>query len=246
MDKPFGEKDETRSHEDSHPDDSPPEKGPDDRTVGNGEEAHENGPGGVIDGCSQYIGRYSGVHGGEDVKPEEEGKECQQVIEGVKHEGHGQSPAAIDPTDKEKDDQTDDVQAALEIAEKLEHSALGGEGLIGGEVELVIQDGDDHVGCQGEHDQDFYQGGFLDQGYDLLDFIQGGGAGFHGFGFRLRIGEQQGREANSHPLNRVGGEDADDQIGQHQVVQIDPFCQHRRSEAADDAAQYATRGNERK
>ena len=64
----------------------------------------------------------------------------------MKHKGNRQTQAAIYPSDKQKNNQTNDIQYTPEVPKKFEHSTFSGKCLIDGEVELIIQDGDNHVG----------------------------------------------------------------------------------------------------
>ena len=82
----------------------------------------------------------------------------------MKHKNNRQTPASIYPTHKQKNNQADNIHAASEIPEKVEHPTLSGKSLINGISELVIQDRNDNIGQQRNQDEDFYKGGFLHEG----------------------------------------------------------------------------------
>ena len=73
----------------------------------------------------------------------------------MEHKDNRQAPATIYPSNKQKDNQVNSILYPPEVAKKCEHSPFSGKCLVDGEVELIIQDGDDHVWHEGYHNEDF-------------------------------------------------------------------------------------------
>ena len=105
----FRDDNNSRSKQRADPYHSTPQEGPDQRPVFGGKKAHQNSPSRVVDGGPQDPGGQLCVHGREVIKPKQKGEEGDDVIEGMKHEGNGQTPSAIDPSHKEEDDEADDI-----------------------------------------------------------------------------------------------------------------------------------------
>ena len=89
--KPLRNHDNAGPDQYAHTDHRPPQKRSDHGPVGYREKAHENGPGRIVHGGSQDIGGNSGIHGGKNIKAQQKGQKRKHIVNGMKHEHHGQT-----------------------------------------------------------------------------------------------------------------------------------------------------------
>jgi len=161
----------------------------------------------------------------------------------VEHQGHGQPEAVIELSHEEQDHQTDDVEHTPEIAEKFDKARLGGKLFIDGEVELVVHDGDHHVGHEGKHHQEFHQHRGLHQGQHRLELLDHGGP--LPFSALFCLLEQQGGIPLSHGLYGPGTGQGSSHVHQKQVVQLQPSGHQGGCETAQDLTDYPAGGDQR-
>ena len=220
------------------------QKRPDHGSIGFREQAGHHRDGRDVNRGADDVGGHASIHGRQGIEPEEEGKEHQHVVEGVEHQCHGQPEAVVELAHEEQDHQADDVEHAPEIAEKFDEAGFGGKLFINGKIELVVHDGNHHVGHEGEHHQDLHQHRGFHQGQYCLEFLDHRSAALLSTLFFLL--EQQCGIPLSHGLHGPGAGQGRAHVYQQQVVQVQPSGHQRRGETAQYLSDDPAGGDQRK
>ena len=242
VEKRVGEQDEAGADKEADAYHTAAQKGADHGAIGFREEAGHHRNGRYIDGGADDIGRHAGINGCHDVKAQQESCKYQQVVEGVKHQCHGQAETRVQFADEEQNHQADDVERAPKIAKKLNHPRLGGKLIADGIVELIIHDGDHHVGHEGQHHKDFDQHRGSDQGqygFKLPDH-----AGVLLFATLFTRLKQHGWVPPPHGPHGPGPGQSGEHVYQQQVVQVQPAGNQRGGETAQNLADHPAGGDQ--